>query len=240
MTTSHHELDRIAITVKSHMLLRQLLRENPTLEEIMRNARNETEVLVGVRNWVLDSIKENQDAYAFYKRATHGREAFEKLRWKDFAAIRILDYIDNAGREFEDPNLRGETAVSNPIHLIWLAVAHGTGGAKPFFFKDMLMLFKQFRGDYERQTPSKEQVMKWMERWCSGLDPRIVKLREENKERILKTIIRFIDTGQLNDSKFFFEEGLSNEQKYLKALDWWDNHFSPISELLQQFNGQFW
>jgi lysine 2,3-aminomutase len=224
MATSHHELDRIAISVKSHMLLRQLLRENPPLEEIMRNARNETEVLVGVRNWVLDTIKENQDAYQFYRRATHGREVFEKLRWKDFAAIRILDYIDNAGREFEDPNLRGETAVSNPIHLIWLAVAHGTGGAKPYFFKDMLMLFKQFRGDYERRLPSKEQVIKWMERWCSGLDPRIVKLREENKERILKTIIRLMDTGQLNDSRFFFPDGLSNEQKYLKALDWWDNH----------------
>ena len=86
MTTPSHELDRIAITVKSHMLLRELLRENPILEEIMRNARNETEVLVGVRNWVLGEIKKNPDAYKFYKREAHGREAFEKLTWKDFAA----------------------------------------------------------------------------------------------------------------------------------------------------------
>lgn len=190
----------------------------------MRNARNETEVLVGVRNWVLEEIKKNTDAYQFYKREVHGREAFEKLSWKDFAAIRILDYIDNAGREFEDLNLRGEKAISNPIHLIWLAVTNGTGGAKPFFFKDMLMLFKQFRGEYKRSTPSKEQVEHWMDRWCSGLDPRIVKLREENKERILKIIIRIIDSGEMNDSKFIFPEGLSKEQKYLKALDWWNNH----------------
>ena len=33
------------------------------------------------------------------------------------AAIRILDYIDNAGREFPDLNLRGMIAVSNPIKL---------------------------------------------------------------------------------------------------------------------------
>jgi len=84
MATNTHELDRIAITVKSHMLLRQLLKENPTLEEIMRNARNETEALVGVRNWVLGEIKKNQDAYQFYKREAHGREAFEKLTWKDW------------------------------------------------------------------------------------------------------------------------------------------------------------
>jgi lysine 2,3-aminomutase len=228
MTTNNHQLDHIAISVKSHMLLRQLMKENPILEEIMRNARNETEVLVGVRNWVLEEIKKNKDAYLFYKREAHGREAFEKLSWKDFAAIRILDYIDNAGREFEDLNLRGEMAISNPIHLIWLAVTNGTGGAKPFFFKDMLMLFKQFRGEYKRTIPSREQVEAWMDRWCSGLDPRIVKLREENKERILKIIIRLIDSGEISNSKFMFSEGLSKEQKYLKALDWWDNHLFQL------------
>lgn len=223
MATITHELDRIAITVKSHMLLRQLLRENPILEEIMRNARNETEALIGVRNWVLSEIKKNQDAYDFYKREAHGREAFEKLSWKDFAAIRILDYIDNAGREFDDQNLRGEMAISNPIHLIWLAVTHGTGGAKPYFFKDMLMLFRQFTGEYSRSIPSKEKVEEWMDRWCSGLDPRIIKLREENRERIIKIIIGKIDKGEISDTKFFFTKGMSQEQKYLKALEWWDD-----------------
>ena len=223
MSTNTHELDRIAITVKSHMLLRQLLKENPILEEIMRNARNETEALVGVRNWVLGEIKQNPDAYRFYKKEVHGREAFEKLTWKDFAAIRILDYIDNAGREFDDLNLQGEKAISNPIHLIWLAVTHGTGGAKPYFFKDMLMLFRQFTGDYKRKFPTKEKVEEWMDRWCSGLDPRIIKLREENRERILKIIISKIDNGEIKDTKFFFREGMSQEQKYLKALEWWDD-----------------
>ncbi|MCD4694967.1 MAG: KamA family protein [Bacteroidales bacterium] len=223
MSTITHELDRIAITVKSHMLLRQLLKENPSLEEIMRNARNETEALVGVRNWVLAEIKQNPDAYKFYKRDTHGREAFEKLTWKDFAAIRLLDYVDNAGREFDDQNLRGEKAISNPIHLIWLAVTHGTGGAKPYFFKDMLMLFRQFSGVYKRSFPAKDKIEEWMDRWPTGLDPRIIKLREENRERILKTIIIKIDKGEIKDNKFFFTEGMSQEQKYLKMLEWWDD-----------------
>lgn len=222
MGTNYHDLDRIAITVKSHMLLRQLLSENPTLKEIMSNGRNETEVLVGVRNWILGKIKQNKDAYLFYKREANGRDTFEKLTWGDFAAIRILDYIDNAGREFDDLNLRGEKAVSNPIHLIWLAVTHGTGGAKPYFFKDMLMLFRQFSGEYTRKIPTKETVLEWMDRWCSGLDPRIIKLREENRERILKIIISKIDKGEITDKKFFFKNGLSQEQKYLTALEWWD------------------
>lgn len=146
MTSVVHELDQIAITVKSHKLLKQLLSENPTLEEIMRNAGNNAEALAGMRNWVTEELKKNQDAYKFYKNEAKGRDAFEKLEWEDFAAIRMLDYIDNAGREFDDLNLRGEKAISNPVALIWLAVNFGTGGAKPSFFKDMLQLFRQFSG----------------------------------------------------------------------------------------------
>ncbi|MCK4344656.1 MAG: KamA family protein, partial [Bacteroidales bacterium] len=221
MTTITHELDKIAITVKSHILLKQLLKENPNLEEIMRNARNETEALVGVRNWVSKELIKNRDAYKFYKREVSGREAFEKLTWKDYAAVRILDYIDNAGREFDDLNLRGEKAVSNPIKLIWLAATYGTGGAKPYFFEDMLQLFRQFSGESTREFPSGGKVEEWMSRWCSGLDPRIIKLREENRERILKILINKIDKGEIQDSKFYFKKGMSQEQKYLKTLEWW-------------------
>ena len=169
-------------------------------------------------------MKKNPDAYKFYKNEVNGREAFEKLEWKDFAAIRILDYIDNAGREFEDLNLRGELAISNPIQLIWLAVNFGTGGAKPFFFEDMLYLFRQFSGTFIREFPNREKVDEWTNRWPTGLDPRIVKLREENRERIIKIIIEKIDSGEYNDSKFFFDKGLSKEQKYLKVLEWWNDH----------------
>lgn len=221
MTYVSHQLDQIAITVKSHVLLKELLKENPVLAEIMRHARNETEALIGVRNWVLEELRQNEDAYKFYKREAKGREAFEKLTWKDFAAIRILDYIDNAGRDFDDLNLRGEKALSNPVKLIWLAVNFGTGGAKPYFFMDMLQLFRQLSGQSARQFPTREKVEEWMSRWCSGLDPRIIKLREENRERILKIIIEKIDVGEISDSKFFFEQGMSQEQKYLMALEWW-------------------
>ena len=133
------KLDKIAISVRSHKLLKELLHENPRLDEIMRNAKNDTEALVGVQNWVMEYVKTRPDAYKFYASKQTGREIFEKLDWRDYAAIRILDYIDNADREFPDLNLRGEIAVSNPVKLIWLGVNFGTGGAKPYFFKDMLI-----------------------------------------------------------------------------------------------------
>ena len=106
------KLDKIAINVRSHHLLKELLKENPILEEIMRNARNEPEALVGVKKWVLDIISKRNDALSFYKGQASGREAFDKLSWEDYASIRLLDYIDNAGHTYEDLNLRGEIAVS--------------------------------------------------------------------------------------------------------------------------------
>jgi len=214
-------LDKISISVKSHQLLKQLLMENPKLEEIMTNARNETEALIGVRNWVLGELEENPAGLRFYENEHNDRESLRTLRWQDFAAIRILDYIDNAGREFEDLNLRGQIAVSNPIKLIWLAVTHGTGGAKPFFFEDMLQLFRQLTGRNERSMPSRTQVEEWMDRHPSGLDPRIIRLREENRDRILNVIIDRMDRGEITSSRFQFTPDMSQEQKYLMALKWW-------------------
>lgn len=223
------ELDRVAISVKCHKLLKQLLKENPKLEEIMRNYSNKIEALVGVKSWIMGILEKSPEAFKYYCNESEKSKTFEVLKWKDYAAIRLLDYIDNAGKEFKDLNLRGEIAVSNPIKLIWLAVTHGTGGAKPYFFEDMLQLFRQLNGVNELKLPDKSRVGSWMKRYPSGLDPRIVQLREENKERILRITINWIDKGELGGSRFKFEPNMPKEQKYLKALDWWDDHLFHLS-----------
>jgi len=220
--SSYENLDKIAINVKSHRLLSQLMSENPKLERIMNQSKNETEALVGVKEWILGELKENQDAYLYYKGEAKGAANLAKITWADYARIRILDYIDNAGREFPDLNLRGKIAVSNPIKLIWLGVHKGTGGAKPYFYQDMLELFRQYSGKDKRKTPSIEEIEKWMDRYPSGLDPRIIQLRKENKERIINTLIDKIDTGEIKSIKYKFKEGLSREQKFLTILDWWN------------------
>ncbi|MGQ8335837.1 KamA family radical SAM protein [Sunxiuqinia sp. A32] len=221
--TTHQQLDKIAISVKSHRLLKKLLRENPKLGNIMQNSRNETEALVGVRNWVLEDLKKRPDAYNYYKK--NGLHvSLTKVAWSDYAAIRILDYIDHAGNEYIDQNLHGELAVSNPIKMIWLAVNYGTGGAKPYFFQDMLELFRQYRGVLKRELPSRKKVEEWMDQYPSGLDPRMIKLREENRDRIIQIIIKQIDEQKVKSERFRFETGLSGEEKYLKVREWWNDH----------------
>ncbi|MBW2522968.1 MAG: KamA family protein [Deltaproteobacteria bacterium] len=214
-------LDRIQISVKSHKLLKQLLKENPDLEEIMRNAKNETEALIGVREWVLSELKSRPAAARFYASPHATRELFAALEWRDYAAIRILDYVDNAGREFEDLNLGGQLVVSNPITLLWLGVNQGTGGAKPGFYEDMLELFRQYSGRSQRTRPAREDVERWMLRWPSGLDPRIVRVRAENRDRILNVIIKYMERGEIQSDRFTLDPKLSAEEKFQVALGWW-------------------
>ncbi|MCK4879228.1 MAG: KamA family protein [Bacteroidales bacterium] len=222
--TEIEKLDRIAIDVKSHKLLRQLLQENPELEEILRNSKNETEVVVGVREWIERSLKDRDNAFRFYHARHATRELFDKLEWRDYAIIRILDYIDHAGKEYPDLNLHGEIAVSNPLRLIWLAVNKGTGGAKPDFFIDMIMMFRQLRGESQQHTFSLEQVTAWMDRYPTGLDPRIIQVREENKQRIIRILMKQIEKGEGKNSRYYFEPHLNDEQKQEKMQRWWEDH----------------
>ncbi len=224
VTSQYEDLDKIAISVRSHRLLKQVLQENPILEEILHNSNNETEALVGVRNWALEVLHSSNAALAYFQNGGGGSKAFSSLTWQDYGAIRILDYIDNAGREFVDLNLRGKLAVNNPIRMLWLGVKRGTGGAKPQFFEDMLHLFRQVAGREKKTLPKREKVEQWMKRFPSGLDPRIIKLREENRDRILNLLIEKVEKGDIVSSRYSFQAGMSSEQKYLKALSWWDDN----------------
>ena len=227
--TEIEKLDRIAIDVKSHKLLRQLLQENPVLEEILRKSKNETEVVIGVREWIGRSLKDREDAFRFYHAKHANRELFDKLEWRDYAIIRILDYIDHAGKEYPDLNLRGEIAVSNPLRLIWLAVNKGTGGAKPDFFIDMIMLFRQLRGESQKNSFTLEQVNNWMDRYPTGLDPRIIQVREENKQRIIRILVQQIEKGEGKNSRYYFEPHLNDEQKQERMQRWWEDYRFHLS-----------
>ena len=215
--------EKETISIISRRLLSKLLKENQKLEAIMRRAQFFDQAINGIWDWVMEYMDENNRAYKFYKNEITGREAFDQLKWSDYAAIRILDTIDHCGQKHADLNLRGEKIANEPFRILWLAVKSGRGGANPAFFKDMLELFRQFSGSVERNLPSESKVMEWMDRHPSGLDPEIVKLRNQNKERILKVIISKMNDKEINDAKFSFEPGMTEDEKLKKAYEWWDN-----------------
>jgi lysine 2,3-aminomutase len=216
------KIDKIAINVKAHKILRQIHTENPEVKDILLQANDKEEAILGMQRWIKPHFDKNPHALDYFHEKTKGRDAYNKLSWQDIGAIRMMDYIHNAGRIFEDINLQGDLVGSHPIKYLWLATKFGTGGAKPDFFTDMLMLFRQIKGQLEQKIPSREQFEIWMKRHPSGLDEDMVKIRRKNRDRILKVIIEKIDQGELKSNRYYFEEGTSSEQKFLKAMEWWN------------------
>lgn len=218
------KLDKVAISVKAHKVLGQFLRENPVLEEIIKRSASEAEAITGVREWVMAELERRPDACRFYRNEARGHQAFTRLEWKDYAIIRILDYIDHAGETYADPNLRGKMAVSNPFRMLWLAIHHGTGGAKASFFRDMLYLFRQFRGEYTIQIPPQEKIREWTDRHPSGLEPGIIALQHENRDRIIRILADRLDRGLITSTRFLFTPGMTPDEKYRMMREWWDDY----------------
>jgi len=216
------QLDNIAITVNAHRILRILLNENPVLEKILLSAPSKEEALKTVRNWVLPKLKRNRAAENFYYSKTTNPEIYEKLNWTDYAAIRILDYIDHSGEKYPDQNIHGEMAVTAPIRMLWMATNFGIGGAKPDFFIDMLQLFRQMNGSLVQNLPEKNEVLSWMDKYPSGIDSNIIELRKKNKERILKILLNKIDRQEIEDQYYAFKPGMTYRQKMDKMEEWWN------------------
>jgi len=221
-----NRIEKITISTKSHRLKRTLLDENPGLEYIFTKAHDLEEALDDLRTWINSFLKERKTAWNFYRCKDDSRQAFEDLTWKEVAAIRILDYIDHTGLKVEDLNVGEELCTVNPFLPLWLAIRKGRGGGTEAYFQDMLELFRQFSGKTKRQLPTKDEVLDWMDRHPSGLDEKIIAIRESNKKRILRVIIQKIEKGKVVSSKYNFEPGLSSKEKYNLALTWWDTeHF---------------
>ncbi|HDZ41627.1 MAG TPA: KamA family protein [Bacteroidetes bacterium] len=220
------KIEKINIPPRSVILLNELMKENPELEKLISNSGSAAEANRAVYDWVYGWLnsEEHKDAIRYFKYEIRGRKAYEALSWREVGAIRLLDYIKNSEREFENLNKKIQISVSDPIRLIWLAYHSGKGGAKPEFFYDMIHLFRQFTGSEKREKPGREKVLRWMSRHYSGLDEKIIRVREENKERILKIIIRNIDEGLITGSRYSFPEGLSESEKYEMALEWWEDY----------------
>ena len=214
--------EKVQISQKSQVVVEQILNENPFLKEILTTSETEEDVNKSIKKWAEDKLKKNEEAFQYYKNEKTGRKTFEKIKWKEVAAIRILDYIQHTNYEYRDLNVRGQKRMNTPFRILWLAVKNGTGGGKYFFFVDMLHLFRQFSGEIKFKSPSHEQILKWMDKHPSGLDEDIIKRRKKNKERIINIIIDIIDKGVVKSSRFHFDENLSFEQKFEKVTAWWD------------------
>ncbi|HUS87239.1 MAG TPA: hypothetical protein VMW76_08365 [Bacteroidales bacterium] len=218
-------IDRINIIPRSQKLLEQLFAENPEFAGIIRESKDPEEANKRVYDWVMAWMKDgHRNALDYFNYIVRGREAYDALAWREVGAIRLLDYVKNHRRVFENPNKKIKESVSDPIRIVWMGFHKGKGGGKPEFFMDMIHLLRQFTGSELREKPTREKVLEWMESHPSGLEPAIIRMREENKRRILNVIIREIEAGNQTSSRYVFKKGLSEDQKMELALQWWNEY----------------
>lgn len=216
--------ENIKITPRSKKILNQLLSENPKLAELLKSSGDVAQARNEIKEWVVAQLKKEETAYLFYQSELSGRKNFEKISWSAIAAIRILDYIDNADMEYIDLNLRGKKSLNNPFKTLWLAVNFGTGAGRSAFFNDMLHLFRQFNGSYQRQLPTQDILRTWMDRHPVGTEDQIVKIRKHNKARIIDVLIRHIEQGTFKTERYSLAHLNSYEEKVAQMNEWWNTH----------------
>lgn len=78
-------------------------------------------------------------------------------------------------------------------------------------------------------NPSYEQVNQAMDKWKSGLDKEIIKVRNENKERLIHLLIEKIENRKSKSSRFIFNNDSSYDEKYKQVQHWWNDYRFHLS-----------
>ncbi len=219
--------EQIRLNPGSLKIVQIILKENPFLKIIFRTSDSYDVAKDQLKQWVLKYFEKHEAAYNYYRNPDY--DEYLKLKWEDYAAIRLMDYLDHDGMIVEDPNYSNELTISSPIKQLWLAARYGKGSGKEELFWDLLFLFRQLNKKLDRNIPDREKIMKWMTRHPSGLDPRIIKRRKESKERIIRKIILNIDQGIQKSNRFQFHSGSTPEEKYKQVSEWWNDYRFHLS-----------
>lgn len=223
------EKEKLSLSVGSLKIVNKLLEENRELAYLIKTSDTYDDVILKLGRWIQSSIDNNDNVSNFLESGNLDRTSFEQMSWKDYALLRLHDYLQNEGRIFPDLNRKEKESISRPFYNLWQATKYGKGVANEAFFMDMLLLERQLNGRLKHDKPSKREVYKWMSRHHCGLDNDFVLIREANKVRIIQAIISKIESAELKSKRFVFEDGLSDGQKIETVLKWWDDyHFHLI------------
>ncbi len=206
-------------------LVTQIREEQPELASMMIRSRSTKTFTTQYRKKILQMLREHPQAFAYFSGEERGEVPFYKLSWKDLAIIRVLDYLNHEGSSFEDPNLQGAEIISRPFDILRRALKEGIYGGTPDFYEDMLHLFRQLSGIEKRKIPRKDSITVWMDRHPSGLDPIIVHLRKQNRERIIRLLQERIaeKSRTKKRGKFLFSPGMSEQEQLQQLEQWWDD-----------------
>lgn len=207
---------------KLNALIELLLTENPYINDDIANSETPDEFRERIKARVMEYADTRPHLKNCCKSATSLENDFSDLSWKDVAALRMIDYLENAGIKVKDPSISKKEVISDPFGQLFEAVKNNNIIFRTDFIMDMIMLYRQFNGSLPKSVPDRDKIIEWINRHPSGLDPEIVALRKKNRDRIIRKFIEMMDSGRINDAKFHFEEGMNQQEKHDLMVKWWN------------------
>ncbi len=208
----------VTINHTSDKILEQIINENQKFINMFFKNKSLKELKSKLKKYLYKKLDNNSLAY--YKREISNQNAIDRVSWQNYATIRLLDYIEYDGLVLKDNNLRGEEIISEPITTFYQVINKKKSVSSDFLL-DMLYLLRQLNGTFKQKISSKEEIIKWMDRHHSGIEPEIVELRAKNRDRIITKIIQKIDRGEIEKYKYTFDRGMSFREKYKTVQAWW-------------------
>lgn len=140
------------------------------------------------------------------------------------ASEQIRHLINYDGKEIYELSTEQNIQIET-LSLLWkfLTGRLSTDFTNTDLFIDLFHLFKQLSHP-EIALPSQQKVKARSDRWTTGMHPEVIKIREENKERMIRLLIAKIETRKDLLSRYHFSESASAEEKYAQVCEWWNNY----------------
>ena len=136
-------------------------------------------------------------------------------------AKRILLLIEYDGAPIDELSTGEELSVQTITYFWQLLTGKLADEVSPDLFIDLYHQFKLLEYP-ESIEPDRSLVKRQMNRWPTGLDEEVVAIREANKDRIIKRLIRKIERRNAPSSRYQFSPEMTYEEKYNQVQEWWN------------------
>ena len=136
-------------------------------------------------------------------------------------AKRILLLIEYDGSPIDELSTGEEMSIQTITYFWQLLAGKLTEEVSPDLFIDLYHQFTLLEYP-ETVEPDRALVKRQMNRWPTGLDEDVIAIREANKDRIIKRLIRKIERRNAPSSRFQFSPEMTYEEKYDQVKEWWN------------------
>ncbi len=162
-------------------------------------------------------LTEELEKYKIRSKNIHSREsALER-------ALTLIEYDDF---EFHDSIKNNQKFRSRPFYWLWQAVKEDVVFATDDFFEDIFMLLNKIfdKEQEKKQILSKDILIQKMYSFSKGTDKQIIKQREINKIRIIKSLIFNIENAKNEHPIYHFTDEKTLEDKLYTVSKWWNDY----------------